>query len=413
MKVGQSVYAIGTPFGEVNFNNFTWGGVSRIDSKAGIIQHTASVNAGNSGGPLLNSQAEVIGVNTSIEPPQVFEFVNGKPQASSVVVKGNVGISRALSLSRLRQFISSAKQKKIARVSPHLKDRSQSQANQLQFDGKEVSGVLNDSIVRDVDGSYVNYYIFEGKIGQPIVVDMLSQDVDSQLVLYKISKQADGSLTPDWSRVIAENDDVTPANLNSRLLATLPENGIYLLVAKSYGNVESGRYRLSAKITSPTLSAQAQANKKVRFFCAQGYDQDAKQYIPTTYAWNPQRQGKIALIRWKSQYFEQFGWNAQKRCGEISPKFQTAYQNGNLRYLTAGTWDKKAVICGVRKQGDNCGADYLFTIKPTDEPGLVAQQLMGLLTGDAGGVGVLTQSTGSVYIDLEQFLSTAPLEANR
>jgi Circadian oscillating protein COP23 len=84
-----------------------------------------------------------------------------------------------------------------------------------------------------------------------------------------------------------------------------------------------------------------------------------------------------------------------------------------LRYLTAGTWDKKAVICGVRKQGDNCGADYLFTIKPTDEPGLVAQQLMGLLTGDAGGVGVLTQSTGSVYIDLGQFLSTAPLEANR
>ena len=343
----------------------------------------------------------------------MFEFVNGKPQASSVVVKGNVGISRALSLSRLRQFISSAKQKKIARVSPHLKDRSQSQANQLQFDGKEVSGVLNDSVVRDVDGSYVNYYIFEGKVGQPIAVDMLSQDVDSQLVLYKISKQADGILTPDWSRVIAENDDVAPANLNSRLLATLPENGMYLLVAKSYGAVESGRYRLSAEIPSSTSTAQAQTNQKVRFFCAQGYDQDARQQIPTTYVWNPQRQGKIALIRWKSEYFEQVGWNAKKRCEEISPRFQTAYQNGNLRYLTAGFWDKKSVICAVRKQGDSCGTDYLFALKPIDEPGLVAQQLMGLLTGDAGGVGVLTQSSGSVYIDFDKFLGTAPLDVSR
>ncbi|MFM7365735.1 MAG: S1C family serine protease, partial [Cuspidothrix sp.] len=58
-QVGQSVYAIGSPFGYDNQNNFTAGVLSNLDEQDGIIKHDARINPGNSGGPLLNSQAQV------------------------------------------------------------------------------------------------------------------------------------------------------------------------------------------------------------------------------------------------------------------------------------------------------------------------------------------------------------------
>lgn len=79
LKLGQKAIAIGTPLGEFQ-NTITTGIVSglgrgitagsmyegfveRLDS---VIQTDAAISAGNSGGPLLNSSAEVIGVNTAV-----------------------------------------------------------------------------------------------------------------------------------------------------------------------------------------------------------------------------------------------------------------------------------------------------------------------------------------------------------
>jgi len=76
LLVGQSVLAIGNPFG-LDFT-LTQGVVSAvgrgIQSVAGtpirgVIQTDAAVNPGNSGGPLLDSQGQLIGVNTAILSP--------------------------------------------------------------------------------------------------------------------------------------------------------------------------------------------------------------------------------------------------------------------------------------------------------------------------------------------------------
>jgi S1-C subfamily serine protease len=76
LKVGQSVFAIGNPFGLDQ--TLTTGVVSalgrEIQSAAGVpirdvIQTDAAINPGNSGGPLLDSAGRLIGINTAIYSP--------------------------------------------------------------------------------------------------------------------------------------------------------------------------------------------------------------------------------------------------------------------------------------------------------------------------------------------------------
>ena len=67
IKVGQKVLAIGNPFG---FNGtLTQGIISRIDYTKNRIQTDAAINPGSSGGPLLNTNGEIIGINQAIYNP--------------------------------------------------------------------------------------------------------------------------------------------------------------------------------------------------------------------------------------------------------------------------------------------------------------------------------------------------------
>jgi S1-C subfamily serine protease len=76
LQVGQSVLAIGNPFGFES--TLTTGVVSALKRTVqtgpqtfidGAVQTDAAINQGNSGGPLLNSRGEVIGINSAIYTP--------------------------------------------------------------------------------------------------------------------------------------------------------------------------------------------------------------------------------------------------------------------------------------------------------------------------------------------------------
>lgn len=67
VKVGQKVLSIGNPFGFSN--TLTQGIISRIDYVKNRFQTDAAINPGCSGGPLLNSTGQVIGISQSIYNP--------------------------------------------------------------------------------------------------------------------------------------------------------------------------------------------------------------------------------------------------------------------------------------------------------------------------------------------------------
>jgi len=108
--VGEWVIAIGNPFGLVELNNqptVTVGVISAVDRDWGrtaegalyldMIQTDAAINHGNSGGPLVNSLGQVIGMNT-------FIFTGGQNQ-------GSVGIGFAIPIDRINEIITEIREK--------------------------------------------------------------------------------------------------------------------------------------------------------------------------------------------------------------------------------------------------------------------------------------------------------------
>jgi S1-C subfamily serine protease len=73
MRAGDQVIAIGSPYGELT-NSVTTGTVNAVDRELdtgqgyalpNLLQHDASIYPGNSGGPLVNLNGEVIGINVA------------------------------------------------------------------------------------------------------------------------------------------------------------------------------------------------------------------------------------------------------------------------------------------------------------------------------------------------------------
>ena len=120
LEVGEWVVAIGNPFGLGN--TVTAGIVSAKYRQIGqssydnYIQTDASINLGNSGGPLLNTAGEVVGINTAIFSQS----------------GGNIGIGFAIPINMAKDLLPQLKKGKVVRgwlgvmiqkITPELKQK--------------------------------------------------------------------------------------------------------------------------------------------------------------------------------------------------------------------------------------------------------------------------------------------------
>lgn len=202
IRVGQLVVAIGNPYG---FQcTVTAGVVSALGRSLrsnngrlidNIIQTDAALNPGNSGGPLLNSSAEVIGVNSAmILPAQGICFAiavnTAKYVAGQLIKEGRVrrsyigiGGQNVPLLRRVVRFYDLSNESGVLVVSvepntPAFRAGLQEGDLIIGFDGHSVSGI--DDLHR---------FLTEEKVG-----------VKTQLTVIRGAEKRDLAITPVESR---------------------------------------------------------------------------------------------------------------------------------------------------------------------------------------------------------------------
>jgi len=116
IEVGDWAIAVGNPFGLEN--TVTLGIISNLnrnvsqlgiyDKKFELIQTDAAINPGNSGGPLLNSEGEVIGINTLIRsgPGAGLSFaipINKAKDIASQLIKNGRAIHPMIGINLINE----------------------------------------------------------------------------------------------------------------------------------------------------------------------------------------------------------------------------------------------------------------------------------------------------------------------
>lgn len=213
IEVGDIAVAIGNPMGLEFDRSVTQGIVSglgrtisspEIGSMSNLIQTDASINRGNSGGPLLNSDAEVIGINTikvggeglgfsiPINTAKIFINIlkeNGEIREKPVL--GVTGISLSQILPDIKENIDSDSGVYILEV---LKNSS---ADKAGLKEKDIIIKLNDDEIKNMSDLQEGLY----KYGQ-------NDKTDITLTIIRDGKE----LTKNVTLSSKNNENFEPTN---------------------------------------------------------------------------------------------------------------------------------------------------------------------------------------------------------
>ncbi|MEG5052766.1 MULTISPECIES: COP23 domain-containing protein [unclassified Microcoleus] len=157
--------------------------------------------------------------------------------------------------------------------------------------------------------------------------------------------------------------------------------------------------------TAATFNQPSYA-QSTTFFCGMSSDG-----VPTTFANTPR--GTVQVVKWTSEHFTDAGYSPERRCQEVSSRFQSFKNRGQLNSLTAGYLNGQPAIC-VGDGNPPCTSEkLLFTLKPGANAAARLQQLFDIRSGASGAP--LYESTrdhrsssgSSATVDFNQFLQQA------
>jgi S1-C subfamily serine protease len=186
LRVGQLVIAIGNPFG---FQSTISTGVVSALGRAlrsadgrlieNIIQHTAPLNPGNSGGPLVDSRGRVVGLNTAIIPmAQGIGFSIPSDTAKWVV-------SQLLTLGRVRRghLGIAAQQRPLARRMVRFYQLGADYGVEVMAVAPEGpasrGGVLKGDVIVAIEGhevasvDHIHKFLAEWPVGNPVKLTII------------------------------------------------------------------------------------------------------------------------------------------------------------------------------------------------------------------------------------------------
>ena len=204
LLIGEWAIALGNPFGLFEINDkptVTVGVVSAVNMKVSaegnrvykdMVQTDASINSGNSGGPLLNANGEVIGMNTII-------FTGGSYST------GSIGVGFAISINRVKKIMEELKsngkinrpgdpgfsiQEIDERIAQHynLKDTKGVFVTQImRGSSADKAGLKPEDIILEVNGEKVRtrmdivFAVFDAKKGDTLKMKVLRNGSEETL----------------------------------------------------------------------------------------------------------------------------------------------------------------------------------------------------------------------------------------
>src|SRR4051812_22323667 len=237
--VGEQVIAIGAPEGLTNtVSDGIVSAVRKLETRR-LLQITAPISPGSSGGPVLNTRGEVVGVSVSIL--REGQNLNFAVPAADVI---------ALTASRPGHFEFPAPSDEGEQAS-NDGERSGRKSPTIDFPllpfGQDVNGVIA-ATDRLSDGKYVRYYHINGVRGSEVSVRVRSDDFDPFVAVYRVVGD---------SVVVVAADDDGGGGLSAKAVVTLPANEMYFIgvFATPSSRSKLGDYTVRLELTDGSSKA--------------------------------------------------------------------------------------------------------------------------------------------------------------
>ena len=203
--VGDTVYAIGNPLGVELRGTLTQGIISAIDRRVTMdgkamtmLQTTAALNNGNSGGPLINEYGQVIGINT-------MKMSNSIADAEAATVEGlGFAVPTGRAVTVINDILATGAFHGIPSIGVNVAEEQQPDGTYrpvidsvTENFGAEAAGLLRGDVILSADGTavYSNYDLLRARrahiVGETITLTVQrdGQTLDVEVYLYPVVEE--------------------------------------------------------------------------------------------------------------------------------------------------------------------------------------------------------------------------------